>query len=116
MRLRVLAEPGALARHPEDALDALADVAAADGAAREDWLEKALRGARATRRELPVDHDYRFPLQRELAEEAAVGHRRMMARMRQLIVDGMAARAAAVSRRMAEEVRRAVEAVDADAE
>lgn len=109
MRLRVLGEPGELARHPEDALAALADVAAADGAVREDWIEKALRSGGATQRQLPVDHDARFRFERELSEEAVGEYRRILARMRGAIAEHLDAEAASLGRRAAQEVRAALE-------
>lgn len=79
MRVVVEAGPGELAARPEDALWALAHLAARDGADGE-WLSKALRAAGATGMSVPVRPD---PLYRVVADfEAAaaeIHHRAMKA-------------------------------------
>ena len=62
MRLGVEAAPGTLAQSPDEALSALADMAEADGAVREDWLEKAAKAAGATQVEARASREPRFKI------------------------------------------------------
>lgn len=66
MKLRVEGDAGSLARNPGAALDALADVAVADGADREEWLAKALSAAGGATKRVHVNGDPRFRIVKDL--------------------------------------------------
>lgn len=60
MKIFIDADEGELARRPADAMRALARVAEADGADREEWLAKAISYAGATKRSVPVSAEPKF--------------------------------------------------------
>lgn len=81
------APPGAVADHPEQALSALADIAEADGATRDEWLEKAIKAGGATQRHVHVSREPRYQVVKDAVGEAADLHRRVMVSMRQAITE-----------------------------
>lgn len=85
MRLTVDAPPGAVADHPDKALDALADIAEADGACRDEWLEKALRSGGASHRHVHVTREPTYRVVKDAVGEAATLHKRAMVSMKQAI-------------------------------
>lgn len=106
MRLRVQAPPGTLASQPDRALSALADIAEADGADRDEWLEKALRSAGATSRRVEVRRDPTLRIVADVTAHAVAAHQRVLASMKHAIRERLerAAREADTSRyQLAEE-------------
>ena len=72
MRIDLLGRPEAVAANPEEALSALADIAEADGADRDEWLEKAITSAGATSRAIEVVGDPRHQIVEDIAHEAVM--------------------------------------------
>ena len=70
MRLEILGIPGELAANPDQALDALAKAAEADGADREDWVEKALISVGATGRSVPVSREPAYRVAKDVTAQA----------------------------------------------
>jgi hypothetical protein len=85
MRIDFVGPAGSLAARPESALSALADIAVADGADREEWLVKALRSAGATEIEAEVDGEPRYQVVEDAVTEATALYRRVMLSMRREI-------------------------------
>jgi|TARA_R110000824_G_scaffold104643_9_gene248280 hypothetical protein len=81
VRLRVQGDAGSLARHPEAALDALADVAVADGADREEWLAKAIRAAGGATQHVHVNGNPRFQIIRGLEPGVRSVHGKVISRL-----------------------------------
>lgn len=100
MRLTVQAPPGSLAESPEEALSALADIAEADGACRDEWLEKAITAGGATQRHVHVAKEPRYQVVKDAIDEAGALHARAMVSMKQAIRERLerAAREADTSR------------------
>lgn len=78
MKLLVDCDEGFLAEHPELALSRLADVAAADGADRDDWLAKALVSAGATQQEVAVLREPPFQVVKDVRDKATEVYRLAM--------------------------------------
>lgn len=97
------APPGAVAGHPEEALEALADIAKADGADRDAWLEKAIRAGGASHRHVEVTREPRYQVVKDAVGEAADLHSRVMVSMKQAILARLnrAAREADIERYLA---------------
>ena len=103
MELRVKGPQGAVADHPEEALSALADIAEADGACRDEWLEKAIKVGGATQRHVHVTREPRYRVIKDAVGEAADLHSRVMVSMQQAIIERLnrAAREADIERYLA---------------
>jgi len=85
VRIAVQGKPGELAARPEDALEALAKAAEADGADLDDWLEKAMVKAGATNRSIPVSRDPAYQVVKDATVEALRVYRTAMTLQREAI-------------------------------
>ena len=85
MRLSAEASHGDLAARPADAVHALADLAAADGADRDEWLTKAAHAAGASAVSVPVAREPRHAVVADTAELALTVYARAMTSMQQAI-------------------------------
>ena len=103
MRIKVQAPLGAVADHPEAALEALADIAKADGADRDEWLEKAIKAGGASHRHVHVSREPLHRVVKDAVGEAAHLHKRVMVSMHQAIIERLdrAAREADIERYLA---------------
>lgn len=79
MKLSVEAPEGALAGRPGEALEALADIAEADGADRDQWLEKALKQNGAAAMHEHVRRGSRYRAVNDFADHAGDVYDRAMA-------------------------------------
>ena len=70
LRIEVIGEQGALADAPEQALERLADIAVADGADRDEWLNKAVASQGATARSIRVSREPAYQIVDDATTEA----------------------------------------------
>lgn len=87
LRIEVEGVPGELAEAPEEAVQRLADIAAADGADREDWLTKAITGAGASGRHVAVLRDPRFRVVAHFRDRAAQIYETAMTLARNAVIE-----------------------------